>query len=107
MPEHDMDFVVDAFSSEMDAFSRSIAPEWIHLAVWLILMMGLLRYLSIKDVCHHLYIVIYINKYDLSCCDFFECNCRISLEHSHIQQNMTARDLLMFYKIVLKPLNVV
>ncbi|TPG53574.1 transposase domain-containing protein, partial [Ewingella americana] len=72
MSEDDMDFVVDAFSSEIDAFSRSLDPLWIHQAltacqkasirrrrlpaeqaVWLILMMGLLRDLSIKDVCHH------------------------------------------------------
>lgn len=77
MSEDDMDFVVDAFSSEIDAFSRSLDPLWIHQAltacqkasirrrrlpaeqaVWLILMMGLLRDLSIKDVCHHLDIVI-------------------------------------------------
>lgn len=77
MSEHDMDFVVDAFPAELDAFSRSLDPAWIHQAlhacqkasirrrrlpaeqaVWLILMMGLLRDLSIKDVCHHLDIVL-------------------------------------------------
>lgn len=77
MSEQDMDFIVDAFSSELDAFSRTIDPEWIHLAlnacqkasirtrrlpadqaVWLVLMMGLLRDLSIKDICHHLDIVL-------------------------------------------------
>lgn len=77
MSEHDMDFVVDAFSSELDTFSRSPDPAWIHQAinachkasirrrrlpaeqtVWLVLMMGLLRDLSIKDVCHHLDIVL-------------------------------------------------
>ncbi|EPE4171431.1 transposase domain-containing protein [Yersinia enterocolitica] len=61
----------------MDAFTRSLDPLWIHQAltayqkasirrrrlpaeqaVWLILMMGLLRDLSIKDVCHHLDIVL-------------------------------------------------
>lgn len=59
MSEHDMDFVVDAFSSELDIFSRSLDPAWIHQAlnscqkasirrrrlpaeqaVWFILMMG-------------------------------------------------------------------
>lgn len=77
MSEHDIDFVVDAFPAELNAFSRSFDPEWIHQAltacnkasirrrrlpadqaVWLILMMGLLRDLSIKDVCHHLDIVL-------------------------------------------------
>lgn len=77
MSEHNMDFVVDAFPAELDAFSRSLDPAWIHQAlyacqkasirrrrlpaeqaVWLILMMGLLRDLSIKDVCHHLDIVL-------------------------------------------------
>jgi len=77
MSEHDMDCVVDAFPARLDAFSRSIQPGWIHQAlsacqkasirrrrlpaeqaVWLVLMMGLLRDLSIKDVCHHLDIVL-------------------------------------------------
>ncbi len=77
MSENDIDFVVDAFSSELDTFSRSLDPAWIHQAlnachkasirrrrlpaeqaVWLVLMMGLLRDLSIKDVCHHLDIVL-------------------------------------------------
>jgi len=33
MSEHDTDFVVDAFSSEPDAVSRSHDPAWIHLSV--------------------------------------------------------------------------
>ncbi|EAU1467910.1 hypothetical protein CRQ35_03245 [Salmonella enterica] len=33
MSEHDMDFVVDAFSSELDTFSRSLDPAWIHQAL--------------------------------------------------------------------------
>lgn len=62
MSEHDMDFVVDTFPSELDAFSLSLDPTWIHpalnachkasihrhrlpaeQAVWLILMIGRLR----------------------------------------------------------------
>ncbi|UJD89878.1 hypothetical protein FS594_14415 [Rahnella aquatilis] len=73
MSKDDMDFVVSAFSSELDAFSRSLDPILIdqcqktsihrprlpaEQAVWLILMVGLLRDLSIKDVCHHLDIVL-------------------------------------------------
>jgi hypothetical protein len=41
MSEHDIDFVVDAFSSEPDAVSRSHDPAWIHLSVLFQIMKGL------------------------------------------------------------------
>ena len=33
MSEHDMDFIVDLCPSELDAFSRSLDPAWIHQAL--------------------------------------------------------------------------
>jgi len=75
MSEHDMDFVVDAFPARLDAFSRSIQPGWIHQALSACQKASIRRrYLpaeqavacscdgavtrSIKDVCHHLDIVL-------------------------------------------------
>ncbi|ECI6406843.1 hypothetical protein EQG89_20260 [Salmonella enterica subsp. enterica] len=77
MFQQDIEFVAEALDSELSVFRREINPLWIEealqsthsasirrrripaeQAVWLVLMMGLLRNMSIKSICSTLSIAI-------------------------------------------------